>query len=111
MADTNVETLLDFQSRYHWHARNGQPGAGKNMTGKNGESLTLTLPVGTIIYDEDTGVLLKDLSVPGEAICIAEGGSGGRGNARFKRADHQTPREFEKGTPGQERTLRLELKL
>ncbi len=109
--DPNVETLLDFQSRYHWFARNGQPGAGKKMTGRNGESLTLRLPSGTLIYDKETGVLLKDLTAPGDRICLAEPGRGGRGNARFARADHQTPREFEKGTPGQERTLCLELKL
>lgn len=111
VADENVETLLDFHARYHWFAKNGQPGSGKNMTGKNGESLTLTLPVGTLIYDKETGVLLKDLSTPGERVCLAEGGRGGRGNARFARPDHQTPREFEKGGPGQERLLRLELKL
>jgi len=111
VADVNVETLLDFQSRYHWFARSGQPGAGKDMTGRKGEPLTLSLPVGALIYDKETGVLLKDLSTPGERVCLAEPGKGGRGNARFARPDHQTPREFEKGTPGQERILRLELKL
>ena len=111
VADENVETLLDFQSRYHWFARNGQPGMGKNMTGKGAPPLTLRLPVGTLIYDKQTDVLLKDLSTPGERVCVAEPGKGGRGNARFARPDHQVPREFEKGQPGQERILRLELKL
>lgn len=111
VGDENIETLLDFQSRYHWLAKNGQPGAGKNMSGKSAEPLTLQLPLGTLIYDKETGVLLKDLSTPNEPVCLAESGKGGRGNARFARPDHQTPREFEKGTPGQERILRLELKL
>jgi len=111
VADTNVETLLDFQSRYHWIAGNGQPGSGRNCSGRKGDSLTLKLPVGTLIFDRDTDVLIKDLSVAGEQVCIAEAGMGGRGNARFARADHQTPREFDRGTPGQERIVRLELKL
>lgn len=111
VADPNVETLLDFQSRYHWYASNGQPGMGRNCTGKKGESLTLMLPIGTLIYDKETGILIKDLSEPGVQVCLAEPGKGGRGNARFARSDHQTPREFERGTPGQERILQLDLKL
>jgi GTPase len=111
VADPNVETLLDFQSRYHWFAANGQPGMGRNCTGKKGESLTLKLPVGTLIYDKETGILIKDLSEPGIQVCLAEPGTGGRGNARFARSDHQTPREFERGTAGQERILFLDLKL
>ena len=69
------------------------------------------LPVGPLLYDRDTGILIKDLATPGERVCIAEGGKGGRGNARFATATNQTPREAEDGTPGQERWLRLELKL
>ena len=110
-AAPNVETLLDFASRHHWIAKNGQPGMGKNMTGKCGDDLTLMLPVGTLLYDRDTDILIKDLNVPGQKVCIAEGGKGGRGNARFATATHQTPREAEEGTLGQERWLRLELKL
>ncbi len=110
-ADPEVETLLDFSGNHHWIAANGQPGMGKNMTGRKGKDLVLELPTGTLIYDRDTGVLLKDLSTPGERVCVAEGGKGGRGNARFARPTHQTPREFEEGTAGQERRLRLDLKL
>ena len=110
-ATTGVDTLLDFAGRHHWIAGNGQPGMGKNMTGRNGEDLILKLPAGTLLYDRDTGILIKDLSVPGRRVCIAQGGKGGRGNARFARPDHQVPREYEEGTPGQERWLRLELKL
>ena len=111
VASPGIDTLLDFAGKHHWIAGNGQPGMGKNKTGRNGKPITLKLPLGTLIYDRDAGVLIKDLSVPGEQVCIAEGGKGGRGNARFARPDHQTPREHEPGTPGRERWLRLELKL
>ena len=111
VAAPDVETLLDFAGRHHWIAKNGQPGMGKNMTGRDGESLVLELPMGTLLYDRETGILIKDLSIPGRRVCIAEGGKGGRGNARFATSTHQTPREAEPGTAGQERWLRLELKL
>ena len=111
VATPGVDTLLDFSGRHHWLAGNGQPGMGKKMFGRNGKDLILPLPPGTLLYDRDTEVLIKDLSVLDEQICIAEGGKGGRGNTRFARATHQTPREFEPGTPGEERWLRLELKL
>ena len=111
VAAPDVETLLDFAGRHHWIAKNGQPGMGKNMTGRDGESLVLELPMGTLLYDRETGILIKDLSIPGRRVCIAEGGKGGRGNARFATSTYQTPREAEPGTAGQERWLRLELKL
>ncbi len=111
VATPGVETLLDFSGRHHWKAENGRQGMGKNMAGRNGEDLILPLPAGTMITDRDTGVLIKDLSTPMEQVPIASGGKGGRGNARFARATHQTPREFESGVPGEERWLRLELRL
>ncbi len=111
VATAGVDTLLDFSGRHHWMADNGRPGMGKNMTGHGGKDLVLRLPVGTLIHDRDTGLLIKDLSVLDEPVRIAEAGKGGRGNARFATATHQTPRESEPGTPGQERWLRLELKL
>lgn len=111
VATPGVDTLLDFAGRHHWIARNGQPGMGKKMAGRKAEDLEMPLPSGTLIYDRDSGILIKDLSTPGERVVIAQGGKGGRGNARFARPAHQTPREFEEGTPGQERWLRLELKL
>ena len=110
-ANVHVETLLDLTGHHHWSAGNGQPGMGRNCSGKKGDDITIDLPGGTLIYDRDTGILLKDLSEYDQALCIAQGGKGGRGNARFARPAHQTPREFEEGTPGQERWLRLELKL
>lgn len=111
VATPGVDTLLDFAGRHHWIAQHGRPGMGKKMAGRKGEDLTLPLPQGTLIYDRDTGVLIKDLSTHNEVVRIAEGGKGGRGNARFATSTHQSPREFEEGTPGQERWLRLELKL
>lgn len=111
VADESIETLLDFSGRHHWMAENGRPGSGKNMSGRRGGDLTLKLPHGTLIFDRDSNILIKDLSEIGVPVCLAKGGKGGHGNARFARPTHQTPREFEVGTPGQERWLRMELKL
>lgn len=106
-----VETLLDFSGRHHWRAEKGRPGLGKNMAGRGGKDLYLKLPVGTLLYDTETELLIKDLATAGAPVCVAQGGKGGRGNARFASATNQTPREFEPGLPGEDRTLRLELKL
>jgi GTP-binding protein len=111
IAVSDADTLMIFSGRHHWLAPNGQPGMGKNKSGRKGEDLILHLPVGTMIHDLDTGCLLKDLCEPQMEVCLAEGGRGGRGNTYFARADHQTPREVELGEPGRERRLRLELKL
>jgi len=111
VATPDVATLLDFAGKHHWIAQDGEGGMGKNMSGKAGRDLTLRLPLGTLIYDRDLDLLIKDLADPGENICIAAGGRGGRGNARFASSTHQTPREYEKGGDGEERWLRLELKL
>ncbi len=110
-ATPGVDTLLDFAGRHHWVAENGRPGLGKDMSGRKGADRSLNLPAGTRIYDRATGILIKDLTEPNEPVCIASGGKGGRGNARFARPTHQTPRESEPGTPGEERWLRLELSL
>jgi GTP-binding protein len=111
VATPGVDTLLDFKGRHHWIAQGGQPGAGKKCHGRDGADLILRLPRGTLLFDRDLDILLKDLSEYGENVCIAHGGKGGRGNTAFATSTHQTPREFEPGTPGQERWLRLELKL
>lgn len=110
-ASPGVDTLLDFTGRHHWIGGPGQPGSGKNQTGRAGADLILPLPLGTLIFDRTSDVLLKDLTTIGERICIARGGRGGRGNRKFATSTHQTPREFEAGEPGEERWLRLELKL
>lgn len=111
VATSGVETLLDFTGKHHWKAKNGLPGEGKLKSGKSGDDLDLNLPPGTLIYDRDTGILLKDLSEIGERVCVAPGGTGGRGNKAFATPTQQAPREAEPGTPGAERWLRLVLKL
>jgi GTP-binding protein len=110
-AVAGIDTLLDFASRHHWLAENGRPGEGKVKYGRNGQDLIIKLPPGTMVYDRDTGVLLKDLSSPGQRAVVVVGGGGGRGNKALATATHQTPREAEPGTQGQERWLRLDLKL
>ncbi len=104
-------TLVHFRFNPEYNAQRGRHGEGSNKTGKEGESVVLKVPVGTIVYDETTGELVHDFSHPDERIVIAHGGRGGRGNARFATSVHQAPREHEEGFPGEERALRLELKL
>lgn len=110
-ASANVDTLLDFAGRHHWYAPNGQPGGGKQCSGKAGEDLVLRLPPGTLVYDADTGELLTDLDQLGKREVIAPGGRGGLGNDRFKSAQNQTPQQFTPGEPAVGRHLRLDLKL
>jgi GTPase len=104
-------TLVHFRFNPEYKAQRGRHGEGSNRTGAEGESIVLKVPVGTIVYDDETGALVHDFSAPGESIVVARGGRGGRGNARFATSTHQTPREFELGRAGEERVLRLELKL
>jgi len=110
-ADPGLNTLLDFAGRHHWLAENGRPGSGGNRTGRSGRDLTVRVPCGTQVYDRDSGLMLKDLVDAGEQVTICHGGRGGRGNKAFATPTHQTPRECEPGRPGEERWLRLELKL
>jgi len=110
-ARRGLDTLMDFRGRHHWCAADGRPGRSKNMAGAAGDDLVIDVPPGTLVYDEDSGLLIKDLNRPGMQATVARGGKGGRGNARFATPTHQTPREAEPGTPGQERRLHLELKL
>jgi GTP-binding protein len=111
IADTHLSTLLDFHYKRRYKASSGGHGSGSNRKGRNGKSITLRVPVGTLVYDADTGELLADLSRPGMRFVAARGGKGGRGNAHFVTPTRQTPRFAEKGLPGERRTLRLELKL
>lgn len=111
VAEEGVDTLLDFAGKHHWKAESGVAGTGKNMTGKRGEDLYIKVPVGTLIHDRNRGIIIKDLAVAGQIVRVARGGRGGRGNTYFSTATNQTPREAEQGKPGQERPLRLELKL
>jgi GTP-binding protein len=111
LADPSIDTLLDFAYRRHLVARNGRPGQGKNKTGASGEDLEVRVPPGTVVYDCDTDLLLRDLNEANERVRVAAGGRGGRGNKHFATSTNRAPREAEHGEPGQERRLRLELKL
>src|SRR5262252_9253393 len=104
-------TLVHFRFNPEYKAERGRHGEGSNKTGRDGEGIVLKVPVGTIVYDEETGSKVWDFSKPDERIVIAHGGRGGRGNARFATSTHQAPREHEEGRPGEERVFRLELKL
>lgn len=110
-ADESVTTLLDLTGRHHWIAQNGQPGSGQNRTGRSGNDLEIRVPPGTLVYDRDSGRLLKDLNEPGMRVIIAEGGRGGQGNAKFATSRRQAPRFAQPGEGAEERWLRLELKL
>jgi len=104
-------TLVHFRFNPEYKAQRGRHGEGSNKTGRDGEGVVLKVPVGTIVYDADSGEKVHDFSHADEKVVIARGGRGGRGNAQFKTSTHQAPREHEGGRPGEERTLRLELKL
>lgn len=110
-ADVNKNTLLDFAGRHHWHAPRGQAGMGKKMSGVSGEDLVIPVPPGTLIYDTDHNILLADLDAPDKRVTICKAGRGGLGNWRFKTSVNQAPRYAQPGTEGDERNLRLELKL
>jgi GTPase len=104
-------TLVHFRFNPEYKAQRGRHGEGSNRTGREGVDVVLKVPVGTIVYDADTDDKVYDFSRPDERLVIAQGGRGGRGNARFATSTHQAPREHENGRPGEERTFRLELKL
>src|SRR4051812_38822523 len=110
-ADVNKNTLLDFAGRHHWKAQRGEGGMGKKMSGLSGEDLVIRVPPGTLIFDDDHKILLADLDAAGKRVVVARGGKGGRGNWHFKSPTNQAPRYAEPGTEGQERNLKLELKL
>src|ERR1700690_1880755 len=104
-------TLVHFRFNPEYKAQRGRHGEGSNCKGREGEDVLLKVPVGTIVYDAETGEKVHDFSHADERVVIARGGRGGRGNARFATSTHQAPREHEDGRPGEERTFRLELKL
>lgn len=109
-ATARRNTLVDYQRRRHQRAEDGRPGGKKQMTGRGGQDLECPVPRGTLIHDAETGELLADLTREGDT-WVLEGGRGGLGNLHFKSSTNRTPRFAQPGEPGQERRLRLELKL
>src|SRR4029450_825168 len=106
-------TLVDFRYHPDFKARRGQHGQGSNRTGQTASDLDVTVPIGTLVYEKSDGVarLLADLAEEGQRVLVARGGRGGRGNARFVSSTNRAPRRTEPGEPGEEKVLRLELKL
>lgn len=109
--DNGLNTLVDLRYQRIFKAENGQPGMGRNMTGKSGGDLVVQVPVGTVIHDEETGELLGDIVEDGQRLMVAQGGYHGLGNTRFKSSTNRAPRQSTPGTPGEMRSLRLELKV
>ena len=110
-ANPHDNTLLRYRYNREFRGDRGRHGEGSNCTGHSGKDTVLLVPVGTVVLDGDTGDRLADLVTPGQRIVVAHGGRGGRGNQHFAKPWHQAPRESEEGQPGEERNLRLELKL
>lgn len=111
VADSNLNTLIDYRYTRRHEAGRGQNGMGSDMFGAAGKDITLRFPVGTIISDQETGEVLHELLVPGERIVLAKGGDGGFGNLRFKSAVNRAPRQKTAGRPGERLSLKLELKV
>ena len=106
-----LNTLIDFRYQQHFFAQNGQPGMGRQRTGKDGDDIVLRVPVGTEILDEDEETVLADMTELGQRVLLARGGNGGWGNLHFKTSTNQAPRRANPGQEGVERTLWLRLKL
>jgi GTP-binding protein len=109
--DPNLNTLADFRFQRSYKAENGQPGMGKERTGKGGDDKVIAVPPGTLVYDMETQELLGDLTSPGDRLKVAQGGFHGLGNTRYKSSTNRAPRQSTPGTPGEVRMLRLELKV
>jgi len=106
-----LSTLVELAGHHHWIAENGRPGSGKKKAGRSAPDIVIRVPAGTLVFDRDSGAMLKDLREAGMRVRVARGGRGGQGNAAFATPTNQAPREAEAGRPGAERWLRLELKL
>lgn len=111
LADTQVNTLIDFRYQRHFKAERGEHGRGRLCSGARGEDLVIKVPVGTEAWDDDTNELIGDLTEAGNKLLVAKGGWHGLGNARYKSSINRAPRQTSDGTPGEERNLRLEMKL
>ena len=111
VADSHINTLIDFRYQRKYRAESGMTGAGRSMRGKSGADLIVKVPVGTVIFDATTDEQIGDLTTEGEKICVAKGGFHGLGNERYKSSTNRSPRQTSKGSLGDSRTLKLELKL
>jgi GTP-binding protein len=111
VAVDGLNTLIDYRYQQHYTAQNGRPGMGKDRHGASGSNIVMKVPVGTQIYEEDGETLLADLTQAGQQAVLAKGGNGGFGNAHFKSSTNRAPRHANPGQPGEERTIRLRLKL
>ncbi|MEM7027388.1 MAG: Obg family GTPase CgtA [Pseudomonadota bacterium] len=109
--DEGLNTLVDFRHNRIFTAKNGQPGMGRDRIGKSADDLLITVPTGTLVYDDDTDELIGDLTDKDESLLVAQGGFHGLGNARFKSSVNRAPRETTEGTLGETRNLRLELQV
>lgn len=107
----NLISLLDFKYKRNYQAENGQTGSGSNKTGRNGKDIYIRVPLGTVVYEATSGEVLADIVEDGQTYVAAGGGRGGRGNARFVSSVNRAPLQFDEGEKGEERSLRLELKL
>lgn len=110
-ASPHDNTLLRYRYNREFRAERGRHGEGSNRTGHSGADMILPVPAGTLVYDEESAETLADLTAAGQRVLVAQGGRGGRGNQHFAKPWHQAPREAEDGKPGEERRLRLELRL
>ncbi len=111
IGSAGCNTLYHLRGRHRYAAERGRHGEGSNRTGRSGEDQHVEVPLGTVVYERDTGDLMGEVVEDGGTVCVAKGGDGGRGNARFKTSTNRSPRRFETGWPGEEHWLRLELKL
>lgn len=111
LADENINTLADFRITRVYRAQSGQAGMGRQKTGRSGEDCIVTVPMGTTVYDSDTDELIGDLTRHEQRLLVAQGGFHGLGNTRYKSSTNRAPRQSSKGSPGEQRELRLELKL
>jgi len=111
VADRNVNTLVEYRFARIHRAKNGESGRGADCYGKGGEDITLTVPVGTVIANAESGAVIADLAQHGQRVVLAKGGSGGLGNLHFKSSTNRAPRQFTRGEPGESFRLRLELKV
>ncbi len=110
-ADSGLNTLADFRHSRRFAAERGHGGQGRQMSGRSGQDITIAVPVGTLVRDADTDEVMGDLTREGERLCVAQGGRGGLGNIHFKSSTNRAPRQSVPGTPGERRTLALELQL